>query len=191
MRLLLIGLLAGCSPVAAFRPLVPLTLDDPRELSVGVTGVIGGTQSALGDYPLGAGVNLEAWLDGRLGERVVLGGGLFAGQTGSVGAGLGLRWLAVKQADRTLGLALNGGLLWVDVGVPMAWRLDGEAWVYSEPSFGLRQAGLVYLPVGLRLPLGTGWSLDVEAGVSALYTGLYLSDLGVGGRLGAAVAGRF
>ncbi len=136
-----------------------------------------------------------AWLDGRLGERVVLGGGLFAGQTGSVGGGLGLRWLAVRRLDHTLGLAVNGGLLWADVGVPMAWRLEGGLWLYTEPSLGLRAAGPVYLPVGLRLPVGTHWAVDVEAGVSALYPGLYpglyLSDLGVGARLGTAIAGRF
>lgn len=138
------------------------------ELTLGFTEQFNGEQTALGDFPLGPGPNLQVWADGHLSRRFILGGGLFAGLTGSVGGGLGARFVAYDRAPVLLGVDVQGGWMWAEVGVPVSWTVDEDIVLYAEPSVGLRLPGLVRMEVGGRFRFFDGFGLvvagDLEVG---------------------------
>jgi hypothetical protein len=183
--------LAACAPIGTFRPLVPLSVEDPRELTVGWTQSFNSAAVPLGDYPFGDGPNFQIWLDGRLGPKVTFGGGVFAGQSEGLGGGLGARFVLVDGPRWRLGLDVNGGFGWVDAGMPVAFQLNPGAWLYTEPSLGLRLPGLIRLPLGLRLAFSEHGALDLEGAVEHGSTGAGGLASPTGATVGAAVALRF
>ncbi|GDX78391.1 hypothetical protein LBMAG42_02020 [Deltaproteobacteria bacterium] len=184
-KVLAVGLSAyfalwACAPAASMRP-PTLDLDAPHE--IGLAGVAT-TNNGATFAP-----DAQLWYEQRVGKKFSVGGTLFGGATGLVGVGALGRWHAVELDRFRLGVDFEGGFLYAAVGVPMAYRLLGDWWLYTSPSAGLRMNGLARLPVGTQFGIGEHVRISVEGGVDFFNSTLApgSSDVAFVGGLAAAV----
>jgi len=105
---------------------------------------------------------LQAWYTGRLSDRwawSLIG----AADDGAALAGGALSVQALRFERVTLGVELEGGVLWAAASVPVELRGPGELRFYAAPKLGHWGPRLSpFVPVGLSAPLGAGVFLRAE-----------------------------
>lgn len=169
----LIGLIAliACAPATTAPPPVPLADDQIREvgLSAGAGAFVFYTRSCPGNpyADCRTDVDLSPAIDGMFWyrrSRARWDHGFSAG-LGSSSLNLGGFARVRLNGDperRYVGLQLDAGILWASLGVPLSMELQDGLWIYTNPSFGLRWAGPLYVPVGLNKTLNQRSALNVE-----------------------------
>jgi hypothetical protein len=104
---------------------------------------------------------------------VVIGGGM----TRIVAGGVLVRHYFVDTDRVRFGLGLQGGWLWAEAGLPMAFRVSENAWVWLMPSGGLRFHGLARLPVGVSVDVSPRTRVSFELAAEDIPTGNFASGL--------------
>lgn len=165
----------ACAPAATMRAPIPMSAEDPNEIALGFAATTG-PEPALTSFANNHGLDAQAWYLHRFGTHAQVGGTLFAGQTGLLGAGV-LGRFPLRTTDKfTFGVDVEGGLLWVATGVPMAWNLGGNTWIYTEPSVGWRFDNTFRLPVGIGFQPVEHLVINPELYVAYDLIGIYVKQ---------------
>lgn len=154
----------ACAPAAATRPITG-SMDEPNEVGGGVnysTPLSPSVRCGNELFGCNPGANGQLWYQHRFGERFTLGGTLYGGQTSLFGGGVLARFHLLDSDRVNVGADVNAGWLWADVGVPVAVRVAGPFWVYTEPSVGFRYVQSVRVPLGVAVDIGDHISLSAE-----------------------------
>ena len=89
--------------------------------------------------------------------------GISAFDAGALGVGVGATASLLRASSFMAGVEAEAGYGWAAAGVPLAARLFGQTWIYSEPrvsNFGIYPA--VGAPLGLSLHIEKGAFLRLE-----------------------------
>ena len=131
----------------------------------------------LGDRLMGRPLNIpianaQLWyrkeLNPRRQEEI---GGLFqAGFPAMLSGGAFYRraWPIEDEAVR-ISHQIDGGLLWVGYGIPMAFRLSETLWLTLHPTFRYSMLSIVHVPIGLGWQADRETRLDFGAGFHGLH----------------------
>lgn len=181
----------ACAPAASLP--VPGVMTDAHTSALGAAASYSVVPPSSNDVlGLGSGVNGQFWYAHRFGH-LNLGGGLAAGQSSAVSGGAFFGGL-YPVGPAQMGFQVAGGFLWAEVGMPIVLPAGEHAWLYTEPSVGLRRFA-VHLPIGVGFRLGKGFVLAPEVNLqygASLMTGTrpaaFLDDAALTASLHAAYA---
>ncbi len=183
--LTLVGfLLCACAPPTSTPPPMPMADGQIRELGFALSGgsYIYHTvycpenpyAECRKDTDLWPAIDGQAWYR-RARNRWEHG---FTASAGNSSTSLGgFARVRMNQSETSyVGLQVDAGLLWASFGVPMSGQLREGLWIYTNPSFGLRFTGPLYVPIGINKTFDERNTLNVEL----LYRGEFgnLSSLG-------------
>ncbi len=151
----------ACAPMSTMP--VPGAIDsNTSEFGVGGNATFGAASTTSTTIAPGIGESGQFWYDHRFG-KFDFGGGVFAGNSSLVGGGLFFGGM-FPVGKINLGFEIAGGFLWAEAGIPLTVPLGDHAWLYTEPSIGIR-AQLARLPVGVGFRLGKHFMLAPEVAV--------------------------
>lgn len=156
----------ACAPPSTLRS-ITVDLDQPSEFGGGLTYAAPiGEAGTCGGSLLGCeGTSAQLWYQRRLGQRVTLGGSLFAGGPAGVGGGLLTRFHLAEAERFRLGTDLDVGFLWAGVALPMAGRVGPDLWLYTAPGAQIANLQQVRLPVGVAYGATESMWLHAEGSV--------------------------
>lgn len=159
--LCLLALLAGCAPLAGFRP--PATIPDGRTAEVGAGGVVVSPRPFVEEPVRGAG---QFWASTRATKSLTV-TGLGAFDLNAIALGGALRAEIVSTPRLALGGEGELGLVWGGASVPFALRTFGPVWLYTAPRLGTRgRTWAVDVPGGLDLRIRDVCAIRLEYRVS-------------------------
>jgi hypothetical protein len=154
----------ACAPAAAMRPMTG-SMDEPNEFGGGYTyaAPLTDTNRCANDLiTCNPGSNGQIWYQHRFGERFSLGGTLFGGQTSLFGGGVLGRFHLLESDRLQLGGDVSLGFAWGELGVPVAVRVAGPVWLYTEPTVAFRLVQPVRVPLGVAINLDDHFSVAAE-----------------------------
>lgn len=140
-------------------------------------------------YGLGPGA--QVWYAWHPTDHVSAGVVAFAGTPSLFGGGALFRWLPLTDDRVRAGIDLGLGFAWVEVGLPMGFRLTDRVWLYTAPSVGIRTSQTVRVPVGLSFRLGDHVQLTPEASVGYGNTPIFMGDVWPGLQVYGALGSSF
>jgi hypothetical protein len=158
---LLVLLIAGCAPVAGFRPASGAMPGRTLELGAGAAAV--SPRPYVDETWQGAG---QLWLTLDRSELLAL-SGIAAFDDDAVALG-GAARLGLVRHDRFAG-GVEGelGFAWAALSLPLAVRAFEQNWIYSAPRLGTWSTdALIGLPLGASVHVYDGLILRAEAQVS-------------------------
>gem|GEM_PF-2364656 len=154
-------LLAGCTPIAGFRPASGLLPD--KRLELGAGGAILGPRPFVDEPTRGTG---QLWATGRTSRRVTV-SAIGAFDTNAVAVGGAVRWDFLRTDRVACGAEVEGGFAWAGTSLPYALRLFDETWLYTAPRLGTRSFNwAIELPAGLSARIYEGWMIRAEYRIS-------------------------
>lgn len=171
----------GCAPVAMMPP---ITTDPTVRQHSGVAASFGaGPVSVAEESPghvAGGAASVQAWHLRRVNPDLSLGGVFSWTHANSavpqISAGM-LARLHTHEGDRfRLGVDFGIGWAYAMLGMPFAFRVGENVWVYSEPALFLLSPDLVRLPVGVQVELGQKLTLTFEAQIGLLHQSLAMPE---------------
>jgi hypothetical protein len=108
----------------------------------------------------------QLWGAFRLGPHFTI-TGVSAFDASAIAVGGALRWNAVRASRFAMGVEGEGGFAWVGAGLPLAFRLFDQTWLYTSPRMAFRLVDAVLtVPVGLSVRIFDGFMLRAEYGAS-------------------------
>jgi len=177
--------LCACVPMSANPPPTPMPEQAMGEVGFGVNrGMLFDSDGVITDRKVDFFPNVPPMANLRVAVRVptsLFGTTRFGldkhhevGLVGSLGnpellsAGGYLRYSIVRDDGVSVGLQLDGGLLWAGASLPLAYRITGSFWLTTMPGMRASAGHLVaHLPVGMGWQLNDAFRIDAEVGSQA------------------------
>lgn len=153
--------LAGCAPLASFRPASGLM--PGKRLEVGAGAVAVGPRPFVEESTQGAG---QLWLMGDTSPLVTLSAiGAFDDDAFALGGALRLN--AVRTGRFAGGVEGELGYAWAAISLPLAVRAFDQTWLYSAPRLGNWSDDPSFgVPLGASVRVYDGFVLRAEAQLS-------------------------
>lgn len=159
--LVLVGALAGCAPLASFRPASGLM--PGRSLEVGAGAAMITPRPYVSEPARGAG---QVWVSGEPTSWLSL-SGITVFDTDAAGAGGAVRINYLRTPGFVAGVEGEAGFAWVGASLPLSARLFDQTWLYGGPriaNWGVDPVGGA--TAGLSTRITGGFILRAEAQVS-------------------------
>ena len=157
--------LCSCAPMAS---LPPMTVTDATHRNdfggSGTFSVANRSTRVAYERSASRGPDGQVWYSRRAGH-FDFGGMVHGGSFSIFGVGAFGRWRFIDREEVRVGVQLAGGLVWYQMGLPMAMQVHDLVWVYTAPSVGLIVAAPWRLPVGVTVALDETFRLHIEGQV--------------------------
>lgn len=156
--------LPACAPMMSAPPSVPMAPMTSREMGHGLNA------SAMLDAEHSPGLigGYQFWLRKPTGDEDQHEQGLLlhAGWPNAISAGVYRRKALTRSDVHYLGFQGALGLLWADIAVPAALKINDRVWLTTQPSYSHGGIRLIQFPLGMSFEVGERGRIDTELGLN-------------------------